>query len=122
MAVVHLSRFTAKAVVADLDGTLLDTEPAYFAAYAAVAGQFSHAYNFDDHHTHLLGRAELEGAATMVRLLNLPIDAHGVLARRDVILEQETGFLSCRPLPGAVAAVSALADAGVPLAIGGTWS
>lgn len=103
--------------VVDLDGTLLDTEPLYYAAYAAVAARFGRDYSFDAVHRFLLGRAEEEGAATMIRLLGLQdaITPHGLLVLRDTFLLDE--FTHAQPLPGAIAAMRQLRDAGIPLAI-----
>lgn len=101
--------------VIDLDGTLLDTEPAYYSSYEAVARAHGHEYSFERVHTHLLGRAELEGAAAMVRLLALPLTPHELLEQRDVHLLPS--FSRTRPLPGALDAVRALKAAGLKLAI-----
>jgi len=99
----------------DLDGTLLDTEPIYFEAYAHVAAKFGHSYSFEKVHTHLLGRAEEEGAHNMIRILGLPISAAELLKLRD---ERFLELLpSARPLPGAVAAMKLLHARGLPMAI-----
>jgi pseudouridine 5'-phosphatase len=102
--------------VVDLDGTLLDTEPLYYAAYAAVAAHYGRDYSFDAVHRFLLGRAEEEGAATMIRLMGLQdLTPHALLELRDTFLLDE--FTRAQPLPGAIAAMRQLRQAGVPLAI-----
>ena len=101
--------------VVDLDGTLLDTEPLYYAAYAAVAAHYGREYSFEAVHRYLLGRAEAEGATTMIRLLGLDLTPHALLELRDGFLLEE--FTRAQPLPGAIAAMRQLRDAGVPLAI-----
>jgi pseudouridine-5'-monophosphatase len=107
--------FVAAGAVIDLDGTLLDTEPIYYTAYAAVAAAHGHAYSFEAVHVHLLGRAEHEGAATLVRLLGLPLTPQQLLEQRDAHLLP--GFARTRPLPGALAAMRALKAAGLRMAI-----
>lgn len=101
--------FVCRAAVVDLDGTLLDTEPLYYASYARVAGEFGKSYSFDGVHRFLLGRAEAEGAANMARILALPLTPQDVLDRRDAHLVPL--FSSTAALPGAVAGMAALAGA-----------
>lgn len=104
-------------VICDLDGTLLDTEPAYYAAYAAVAAAHGASYTPEFHVRHLLGRAEVAGAATMIAELGIVdgLTPHSLLEERDTHLLDE--FLRVGPLPGAVDLLSRLAAAGVPIAI-----
>lgn len=102
--------------VVDLDGTLLNTEPLYFQAYADVARELGHAeYTFDGVHRYLLGRAEHEGAGNFARILGADLTPEEVLRRRDVYLLR--AFASTRPLPGAVSAMAALRAAGLRMAI-----
>jgi len=112
---IAASLFSAKGVVADLDGTLLDTEPLYFRAYAGVAARFGKPYSFEDVHRHILGRAEMAGAHTMKQILELPITPEQLLEMRDEIFVQLLKTAKC--LPGAMEAMGALKGAGIPMAI-----
>jgi beta-phosphoglucomutase-like phosphatase (HAD superfamily) len=58
MAAAAPRPFRARALLSDLDGTLLDTEPLYFAAYKAAVESFGVAYDAAFHVEHLLGRPE----------------------------------------------------------------
>ncbi len=104
------------AVVFDLDGTLLDTEPIYFAAYAATAAALgvTAPYTFGTHRL-LLGRPEPVGVAAFLADLGLAAAPGEVVALRDASLR--AAFPSAGAMPGAVALVEALHAAGVPLAI-----
>lgn len=101
--------------VVDLDGTLLDTEPAYYAAYEAVAAEFGHEYSFERVHRYLLGRAEHEGAFHFLRILGVPLSPDELLERRDKHLLE--AFKTTRPLPGAINGMRALKNAGLKMAI-----
>lgn len=102
-------------VVTDLDGTALDTEPLYYDAYAAMAAAHGKAYNFQEFHRHILGRAEHHGAQILVDLLELDISADQLLEERD------KHFLALLPsvrlLPGAMKAMHGLKAAGLRLAV-----
>jgi beta-phosphoglucomutase-like phosphatase (HAD superfamily) len=107
--------FVAEGLVADLDGTLIDTEPLYYSAYARVAAEFGKEYSFDIHQ-HLLGRAEHEGARNMIKELDLDdsTTAEDILRRRDVYFLQELPTVA--PLPGALECMLMLKGR-IPLAI-----
>lgn len=107
--------FTAVGVVADLDGTLIDSEPAYYASYAAVAREAGKEYSWEVH-KHLLGRAEVEGARNMIALLQL----HGttpeqLLHARDAHFVDTMAHLV--PLEGALELAQSISARGLPAAI-----
>lgn len=103
------------AAIFDLDGTLLDTEPLYYASYEKVAHGLGKSYTFDVH-SHLLGRAELEGAANMIKVLELAdITPEEILKRRDVYFLEAVAHAAA--LPGAINAVRAVKDCGFRVAI-----
>jgi len=110
-----MAPFVARGLVVDLDGTLIDTEPLYYDAYAAVAAEFGKAYSFDVHRL-LLGRAEIEGAGNWIEALGLGggVTPHDVLARRDVHFLDAVRHVGA--LPGALATLRA-ASAVMPVAI-----
>ncbi len=103
--------FVAKALLSDLDGTLLDTEPLYFAAYRAAVAALpgAPAYTEAFHVEHLLGRPEGAGAAAAVALLGLPTTPAALLAARDAALLPS--FADVAPCAGAARAVALLARA-----------
>jgi len=96
--------FVARALLSDLDGTLFDTEPLYFAAYKAAVESFGVAYSADFHVAHLLGRPEAAGVAAVLSLLRPACDAAALVAARDAALD----FSRVAPCAGAAAAVAAL--------------
>jgi len=103
-ATVPAPRFTARALLADMDGTLLDSEPLYYESYRVAVEAHGVAYSRDFHKEHLLGRPEAAGAAALLARLPLPVGVAELLAARDAALD----FSRVAPCAGAAAAVAAL--------------
>ncbi|KAI9029205.1 HAD-like domain-containing protein [Hyaloraphidium curvatum] len=105
------------AAIFDLDGTLCDSEPVYFRCYAAAMASlgFSRPYTFEEHHIHLLGRPELEGAKLCSALLGGRVTPEEFIAERDRILLP--ALRDVRPCAGAVEAADACSALGMKLAI-----
>lgn len=100
-----------QAVIFDLDGVLLDTEPLYSEATQAVLDpwekQFSKRLKRE-----VMGRSATDGAARLLRALGLPLSVEQFLAQREQHLRRL--FADCRPLPGAEAWAKTLTAAGIP--------
>ncbi|HEX2734837.1 MAG TPA: HAD-IA family hydrolase [Polyangiaceae bacterium] len=103
------------AVIFDLDGTLLDTEPLYTLSAQRVAARFGKSFDWTLKSQTMGGDAEF-GAELVVRTLGLPISPAEYLSERYAILRQL--FLETSAMPGAESCVRALQSAGVPVAIG----
>lgn len=83
------------AVVWDVDGTLLDTEPLYFECYKLAATALGHPeYSFDIHR-HILGRAEV-GPSALYQMSALPISRALIVPRSKAQL-LSSGCSGCRP-------------------------
>ena len=106
-----------RALLTDLDGTLIDTEPLYYAAYRAVAQRLGADWQHAQHVTHMLGRPQQEGVAAFLATLALPaaVTPEEVLRLRDEVLLPS--FAAVPLLPGAAAALAQCAAAGLRLAI-----
>jgi pseudouridine 5'-phosphatase len=102
------------AVLFDLDGTLLDTEPLYTEAAQAVVGRYGKVYDWSIK-KHVVGGQAQAGAAYTIAQLNLPLTVEQYLAERNRVLYELFAHVS--PMPGAVALVQALRAAGARLAI-----
>lgn len=102
-----------RGVLFDCDGTLLDTEKLYVAAYAKVAANLGHAYTDEFHVEHLLGLPEAHGASNFATQLGVPLDGHAILALRD----EHLSFVGVEPLPGALALAEEASRLGLPAAI-----
>jgi pseudouridine-5'-monophosphatase len=101
-------------VIFDLDGVLLDTEPLYTQATAAVAARFGKRYDWTIK-SECIGRGTLEAARLIVDALGLPLSPEELVRERDRAL---IPLLAAAPaLPGAVPLTRALAARGVPMAI-----
>ena len=98
----------------DLDGVLLDTEPLYTEATAAVAARFGKVYDWSVKRD-CIGRGTLEAARIIVDALALPLTPEALVHERDAHL---TALVARAPaMRGAEAFTRALAARGVPLAI-----
>jgi pseudouridine-5'-monophosphatase len=110
---VNLRR-AARHVIFDLDGVLLDTEPLYTRATAAVAARFGKTYDWSIK-GQCIGRGTLEAARVIVDALALPLEPAELVRQRDLILVE---LLASAPaIPGAQTFTRALARRGVPMAI-----
>lgn len=103
------------AIIFDLDGTLLDTEPLYTVAAQQVVEQYGKDFSYELKARTLGGDAAF-GAQLVIDELNLPLKAEDYLAQRSVILRQL--FQHAPAMPGAEALVTTLAKAGAPIAVG----
>ena len=98
----------------DLDGVLLDTEPLYTQATAAVAARFGKVYDWSVKRD-CIGRGTLEAARIIVEALGLPLPPEALVHERELLL---TELVARAPaIAGAEAFTRALAARGVPLAI-----
>jgi len=98
----------------DLDGVLLDTEPLYTQATAAVAARFGKVYDWSVKRD-CIGRGTLEAARIIVEALGLPLPPEALVHERDRLLIELVARAPA--IAGAEAFTRALARRGVPLAI-----
>ncbi|WP_375389228.1 HAD family hydrolase [uncultured Amnibacterium sp.] len=102
------------AVLWDMDGTLIDTEPFWFAAETELVGRFGGVWTHEQAIA-LVGSGLRDGARVLQQ--------HGVDLLVDDIVAWQTDFVTERlvaPLPwrpGALALLAELRDAGVPTAL-----
>lgn len=102
-----------RAVLWDIDGTLLDSESHHFAAMAAVCARHGHVLSQADY-DRLLGRSMPEVYALLDAVEPMPFDVAG-FARACTRRYVET-VASVQPRPGALERVDWLAARGVPQA------
>jgi pseudouridine-5'-monophosphatase len=101
-------------VIFDLDGVLLDTEPLYTDAIAAVAERHGRVYDWSIK-SQCIGRGTEEAAQIIVDALALPLSAMELVRLRDEKLVPLLAGVA--PMPGAMAFTHALAARGIPMAI-----
>lgn len=102
------------AVIFDLDGVLLDTEPLYTQATQEVLAPYGQEYTWALK-VEMMGRDSRRAAEFLVATLGIPLTAEQYIARRQPLLER-----TCRTaaaLPGAEELVRALHAHGVPIAL-----
>ncbi len=105
----------AGAVVFDLDGVLIDSEPFWLRIRREVVAEFGGTWRDDADHR-LLGMNTSEWAAYLVDELGVRLTAGEVA--RIVIERMKAAYASGPPeIDGAAVTVRALGDAGLPLAV-----
>ena len=98
----------------DLDGVLLDTEPLYTTAIAAVAARFGKVYDWSIK-GECIGRSALDGARIVIDALALPLTPAALVLERDRVLVELVARAPA--MRGAEIFTRALAARGVPMAI-----
>ena len=79
--------FKPQAMIFDLDGTLLDTEPLYSEAAQAVLDPYGHVFSHELKRR-IIGGDSLKGARMTVAEYDLPISAEEFLTRRKIHLDK----------------------------------
>ena len=101
------------AALFDNDGLTLDTETAWTRAEAALFARYGQTFTMD-HKRELLGTAPAVSAAKLERMLGQP---GPTLSDELYALAIEEAGKTAEPMPGAVALLAALAQAGVPVGL-----
>ena len=102
------------AVIYDLDGVLLDTEPFYTQVTQEIVGRYGKIFDWSIK-SQMIGRPSLESARTLVTALELPIAPEEYLRERAVRLEAL--FRESPPMRGAEHFTRAIAADGLPQAV-----
>ena len=70
-----------KAVIFDLDGVVIDSEPIAYSILQELAGAYGHSIPLKDYTTKYLGRTVAKGMETMISTFNLPISSDELLKK-----------------------------------------
>ena len=77
-----------KAVIFDLDGLMVDSEPVHFKAYEKVLHELGVTLSEDDYAKRYIGIADRETAQDMVKRYKLPISFEELLRRKALLFAQ----------------------------------
>ena len=106
--------FTPAAMIFDLDGTLLDTEPMYTQAAQKVLDPFGHTYTLELK-KRVMGGDSVRSAQLTIDEFGLPLTPRQFLDERETYLE--TLFPDALEIPGAGHFLRAAATHGIPLGL-----
>lgn len=94
-------KIVAKAALFDLDGTLLDTESMYAAAFQKIVTEHGNGALYDwPVRQYVMGVSRMDGARTVINGYNLKITPEELLEQRDSYLTE--WFPNSKPMPGAM--------------------
>ncbi|MDP6264183.1 MAG: HAD-IA family hydrolase [Pseudomonadales bacterium] len=102
------------AVIFDLDGTLLDTEPLYSQAAQTVIDPFGKTFDLSLKRK-MMGGDSRKSAAILIEQLGIPLTVDEFLHRREAILLQL--FPSAPEIEGAGDFIRSLSNAAIPLGL-----
>lgn len=104
-----------RAVIFDLDGLLIDSEPLQFIAWDAFVRRYGKTLS-EDQKRRMYGTRLVDSAELVARELELPIDARDVASERDALFfEMIPGNIL--PKPGAVELLQILHQREIPTAL-----
>ena len=102
------------AVIFDLDGTLLDTEPLYTEATNQVIAPFGKTFDISLKRK-IMGGAARVSAAMVIEALELPLSVDEFLNQRAVLLDEL--FATAPEIPGAGAFIDFLNQRNIPIGL-----
>ncbi len=108
------SDWNCEAVLFDMDGVLLDTEPLYTVAYDRMLAPYG-AHLDRTTKLEIMGRPALRSAAHVIEKFGIPMTPEEFVEKRKPILAEL--FANAPAVPGAEDFVRALASRGLPIAI-----
>lgn len=107
-------RQTIRAVIFDMDGLLLATEPIYTLVTNRVVERYGKSFDWSVKR-HMIGRGRQESAMILINALDLPLDPEELYALQKPLMEEE--FPKAQAMPGALALTAALHQNQVPMAV-----
>lgn len=108
-------KYRPSAVIFDLDGVLLDTEPLYTEATSAVVSRYGKQFSWELKRQ-TMGTDPVSGAQLVIDALTLPLTADEYLTQRNTLLRDL--FRNAPAMPGVEAWLSELRALGLPVAVG----
>jgi HAD superfamily hydrolase (TIGR01509 family) len=104
-----------KAVLFDMDGVILDSEPLHIAAFQATLGRHGHELSKEDYKVHFAGKTDEAGFESYFKFINEELNLSAIMSEKaNKYLELASGQII--PYPGIVTLIKKLADV-VPLAL-----
>lgn len=105
-----------QAVIFDLDGTLIDSEPVWFEVYQQLLKKYGKGYE-PEFHAQLLGRSGLDCSQRIINHYQLSTTPQELLSEREPIKERIFSVTKIQARPGIGELLKELSSAGIKLGI-----
>ncbi|MGH9551890.1 MAG: HAD family hydrolase, partial [Terriglobales bacterium] len=104
-----------RALIFDMDGTLIDSEPLHLRAYQSLLSRFEITYTEEDNRQ-FLGRTDKELSSTLISRYDLKISAEQfVMMKEEILTELMSGGPPARP--GVFGVLNAGKERNAPMAV-----
>ncbi len=109
-----MQQFNIKALIFDMDGVLVDSEPCHLQAYQELLGRLGHPYTGEDNRE-FLGRKDITILGILNERYNLKSSAEALLVEKEAILARL--LATAVPRPGVVKTLETAKRLGLPIAV-----
>lgn len=105
-----------RAVLFDMDGVIVDSEPLHVAAFQATLERYGHELTHEQYKEYFAGRTDETGFKQYLDFIDEKVDIPVIMGKKaTAYLELAADQLV--PYPGVIELIHSLADQGVPLAL-----
>lgn len=104
-----------KAVIFDMDGLMIDSEPFHYEAFNEIFKKFGKELPQEDNNTYFVGISDDDAAPKMIEKYNLPIEPKDLVREKQVVFQELIKNIT--PQPGLMELLNTLQEKGYKKAI-----